>query len=177
VTLELETSRAAMRREERAWVKKLSVDLPSGARSSSSLEIKPSTWIPSIGTLHAQVKINREHVILDETLPFNVSSPWFVQVGFSLLGGLLYAGYVIFREDRLAGGAGMRRKRKRTALALSVIAGVLGYLAVRTKVLGIEVDTTSVQAFALVGFFFGLVSRKCDYSSGRSPQPCQMAVM
>ena len=72
-----------------------------------------------------------------------------------MLGGLLHTLYTfVFDSER----SYLRRGRLvASRVATGVLAGLLAYLLAAWNVLGIQVDTTSLRAYAIMGFLFSYV--------------------
>ncbi len=96
VLLRVEASSAGIRTagEPGPFRPELQILVPTGARRGPLLELKPSIWSTGKGTLRVRGFINTEHGILDEDFPLSVSSPWWMQLGSTVLGSILCLAFV-----------------------------------------------------------------------------------
>ncbi|HVT17227.1 MAG TPA: hypothetical protein VHQ90_13735 [Thermoanaerobaculia bacterium] len=158
-SLVVEVTSAEIRHGSKPWSQVLKLPLDPGANSSPVLELKPTDWKPSRGTLRAELRINSQRVIASKVVEFSCVPSGWVTLLMAAVGGTLWSLYSIARDYKKI--AMVTRRKAVTQVAVTMIAGFfagcLAYLLASWDVLGIRVDTTSLKGFIVLGFLFSYV--------------------
>jgi len=147
VAIVLSTRGALLRSGSQQWGETHLLDVNTGGRSSPLVEIKARSLNPVERFVETTVMINSGYTIATEIFRTRVIPPWWIPLLCSSAGAMSYTLYEL-----------TRRKQKGRALFRKVFAGVLSgglaYLLIDWKVLGIRMDSTSLQGFFILGFLF-----------------------
>jgi len=137
-----------------SWSQELSFMVGKGGTSTPSFEVKFAASAPDRAVLSALVKINETLTIRDQKFSITLVPPWWLQMLVGILGGLLHA-----TTKLMTGFSHFKRGTRFVRVACLKLftggfAGCLAYLLASWNILGIRVDTTSLRAFAVLGFLF-----------------------
>ncbi len=146
--------------EDTAWQDRLAVTLRENTSSSPALNIQSDTMVADKALISAQLE-SSDFVVHNADLWIDVKSRWYVPLLMAILGGLVHSVYKIMKESNDP----RQPLRSRpfffrvviTGLLTGVLAGWLAYLLASWGVLGIKVDTTTLQGFVILGFLFSYV--------------------
>ncbi len=136
------------------WSKAITLSLRRGATTTPPFRLRAGASAPDRGLLAAAVMMNETRVLRDQQFAFTIVPQWWLQLLVGVLGGLLHA-----TSQTLIDYSRLRRRVRlvRSAvlkLLTGALAGSFAYLLASWNILGIRVDTTSLRAFALLGFLF-----------------------
>jgi hypothetical protein len=105
-----------------------------------------------------------------ERFDLHIVPPWWLQLLVGALGGCAHGVYVLATSDR-----GSRRWRAHviaSRLVTGAVAGSLAYLLAAWNILGVQIETTSLRAYAIMGFLFAYVGVDAILKHlVRSPEP------
>lgn len=161
LTLTLQASKLRIRQlPTDDWADKLVLDIKANSSSTPVVEIKPETWFADTGVISAEIKTKGyDFVIHDENIWINIQSRWYIPLLMAIFGGMLHSFYEVskkYQADKI--------RASRFILSVGIpgfvtgaLAGTLAYLLASWGVLGIKVDTTTIQGFIILGFLFSYV--------------------
>jgi hypothetical protein len=142
------------------WVDDITFKVDQGANVTPPVEFRSFSWAADTGLISAEVRTSPQGIVLhDEDFWITVTPRWYVPLLISILGSFMYSVYKLSKEAanapesprRILSGAVL------PGLATSILSGSLAYLLADWGVLGIKVDTTSLQGFFILGFLFSYV--------------------
>ena len=159
VNLILEASRIEMfDKQGNKWSERVELQLDKGVSSTPPMEIRSKSWGPDRGVISAKV-MSFSGPVANEIISISILPRWYLPMLMAMVGGLLHSMYQVL--TRFPGSSGPFRGFLLTVafpgLISGVLAGLLAYLLARWDVLGIKVDTTSLQGFVILGFLFSYV--------------------
>lgn len=136
------------------WLNRIALALKKGATSTPTFEMRGNAVAPDRGVLEVVATMNNGFILRDQKFSFTIVPQWWLQLVVGILGGLLHAS-----SQTLANYSRASRRPRFVRLAAvklltGAVAGSIAYLLASWNVLGIRVDTTSLRAFALLGFLF-----------------------
>jgi hypothetical protein len=139
------------------WAQEIVISLRRGATGTPSFQIRAAHFAPDRDEVGAVVLLNNSHVLRDQKFSFIVVPQWWLQLAVGILGGLLHA-----VSKTVIDYSKNKRRAKFARIAIlklltGVVAGCVAYLLASWNVLGIRIDTTSLRAFALLGFLLSYV--------------------
>lgn len=141
------------------WHERVELTVPAGSISTVPIEIKATSWAADTALVSAEVRTMNNMVIHNENFWINVLPRWYVPLLVAILGGVMYSVYRL--SQRLPNRRGAAREFLLGAvlpgLASGGFAGALAFLLASWGVLGIKVDTTTLQGFLILGFLFAYV--------------------
>lgn len=158
VSIRVSTVKARVRASDKGeWTQEIVIPLRRGATGTPSIQIKAPGSAPDRDEVAAVVLLNDAHVLRDQKFSYTVVPQWWLQLAVGILGGLLHA-----VSKTLIDYSNNRRRTRFTRVAIlklltGVVAGCVAYLLASWNVLGIRIDTTSLRAFALLGFLLSYV--------------------
>lgn len=156
VTVALQASKARIRQRDKDWAERVAFEIRRGATSSPVIEIQPEAWSTDTGIVQAEVRINYDYLVLgQQRFEFTILPRWWLPLVMGILGGILHGLYQVSKEITAAKRGVLRIGMAK--LASSASAGALSYFLANWDILGIQVDTTSLRGFVVVGFLFAYV--------------------
>jgi len=158
VTVTLAVQKALIRPTAKSpWSETLTLYLEKGITSTPSVQLKAQAAAPDRALLAAVVKLNGDLILRDQKFSLTIIPQWWLQLLVGIFGGLLHA-----TSKTLVDYSQARRRPRFIRLATvklltGALAGCFAYLLASWNVLGIRIDTTSLRAFALMGFLFSYI--------------------
>jgi hypothetical protein len=144
--------------EDTAWHDRIVIPLRENSSSSPALSIQSDSLIADKGLISVQLESNG-FVVHNADLWIEVKPRWYVPLLMAMLGGVLQGIYKVVKESKnpknslLPYGLGAAL----VGLSTGAISGALAYLMANWGVLGIKVDTTTLQGFVILGFLFSYI--------------------
>lgn len=161
VEIQLSATEAHFLSETGSWTPTLALRVPKGASSTNLISLRARSSVGSRGKIMALARINVDNVLAHTLVPFTVTPAWWVSLGMSMLGGFLYSFSRTLRDFPRSGRASSRRKflllTGLPTLLSGCIAGVVAYLLASWDILGLNIDTSSLRGFIILGFLFSYV--------------------
>jgi hypothetical protein len=144
--------------KNKSWQEEVVLKMEQGTNSSPPLTIQSDSLIADKALISATLK-SQERLFHNADFGIDIKARWYVPLLLAMFGGILHGVYKIVKEshdpsNRLhPGGVGAIL----VGLFTGAIAGSLAYLLISWGVLGIKVETTTLQAFVILGFLFSYV--------------------
>lgn len=158
--LTLQVTNALLRRKNSDnWSDRLDLTLGSGASSSPLLQIRSESFSQDTSLLLAELRINDKYVIHSDKFQIAILPRWWLLLLMGILGGLLHSLYETTREITTAPRYSIRLFLRRGVprIVAGMLAGVLSYLLASYNILGVDIKTTSLRGFVILGFLFSYV--------------------
>lgn len=158
--LKLQVTSALLRhKNDEHWTDRLEVPLERGASSTPLLQVMSDSLSGDTGLLLAQLAINDKYVIHSDKFHFTVLPRWWLPLLMAILGALLYTLYETTRtvtaNRRYSFRLFLRRGLPR--IVTGILAGILSYFLASYNILGVDIKTTSLRGFVILGFLFSYV--------------------
>jgi hypothetical protein len=139
------------------WSDELEFQLQRGATSTPSFQLKAPNSAPDRDVLASVVSLNGSYALRDQKFPITIVPQWWLQLAVGILGGLLHAVSKMISDYSKAKRRAKFAKLTVVKLVTGVVAGCVAYLLASWNVVGIRIDTTSLRAFAVLGFLLSYV--------------------
>jgi hypothetical protein len=147
--------------DDKNWHDHLRLEMRQGSSSTQALNIQSDSLIADKGLISAQLESKDKFVVNNSELWIDVKPRWFVPLLMAILGGLLHSVYKIVKQatdpQQPHSAWALFFRVVVSGLVIGVISGGLAYLLASWGVLGIKVDTTTLQGFVILGFLFSYV--------------------
>lgn len=173
LTLTLQGSNVKLKAAaDTAWHDNIGFTLKEGVSSIPVLHIQSDSFTGDRALISAQLESGDDFVIHNSDIWIDVKPRWYVPLLMAMLGGALHSFYKAIKQpgdsprDYFTWKAGL-------AMIVGIVSGALAYLLANWNVLGIKVDTTTLQGFVILGFLFAYVGVDVILHNltSRKPQP------
>jgi hypothetical protein len=157
LTLTLQGSSVKLKTaQDNAWHDHIEVPLKEGVSSTPALNIQSDSLTADRGLISAQLQSADDLVINNSDIWVDVKARWFVPLLMAMFGGALQSFYKVITQPGNSVGDYINFKSI-LAMIVGIVSGALAYLLASWNVLGIKVDTTTLQGFVILGFLFAYV--------------------
>jgi hypothetical protein len=148
ITIEVRVSGALVRfNGDPTWHSRTRTILPRGSTASPTLDVMPQPLFSTDGAMQVQGFLNDEtFVLLDSPLRFKILPPWWVRLGVTILGAIIYGFYQL--AHKLPGS--LPRAFMQTLLA-GIFAGIFAWALADWNVLGIRTDPEHLTGYFVLG--------------------------
>jgi hypothetical protein len=148
VSLDVKVSGALIRLPgENTWHHELPVHLPHGSSGSPTFEILPQPLFSTEGTVQVRGFLNDESFVLfDSSLRFKILPPWWIRLGVTVLGAILYSLYPLIQKS-----TGPLRLAVAKAILAGAFGGLFAWALADWNVLGIKTDPEHLTGYFVLG--------------------------
>lgn len=135
------------------WQSTITSKIKKGSARSEFFYVRPTPVDVSNGYLSLTGYSDGGNVAFSDDLAFLITSPWWLKLLMAMFGAFLYALYK--RLNATPGGTEAGTFLR--SLGAALIAGIFAYQLVAFNLFGIQIDTTSLQSFVLIGLLTAYV--------------------
>jgi len=145
--------------ENKSWTESIEMYLKLGANSTPIVKILPNTWAADNGVIKAELWSSLNFPVYTQEFSISILPRWYLPLLMAIIGGVLYSITQLAKEFFRYKGPIFQflRTKALPSLVLGSLTGALAYLFASWGILGIKVDTTSLQGFVIQGFLFSYV--------------------
>jgi len=157
VELTLQSSKIKLKTfEDQNWHEQIVLNMKRGTSATPPLNIQSDSLVADKALISAQLQVE-DFVVHNADFWIDVKARWYVPLLMAMLGGVAYGVWKMFKESADPKNSLRSFSAIFGGLFAGAFAGALAYFLANWGVLGIKVDTTTLQGFVILGFLFSYV--------------------